>query len=70
MREKKYHESDLFQIQIMNLINFGGLIVAINSKSTHQGFSESVKILGAEEKKKKKKYHWNSVKRNVSEGEN
>ena len=42
LREKKYHESDLFQIQIMNLINIGPLIFASNSKSPHQGFSEFV----------------------------
>ena len=58
VREKKYHESDLFQIQIMNLINFGPLIFAINSKIPHHGFSESVK------------YIWNKVKQKVSEGEN
>ena len=50
MREKKYHESDLFHIQIVNLINFGPLIFATNSKSLHQGFSESLKILGAGKK--------------------
>lgn len=48
MREKKYHESDLFQIQIMTLINFGPLIFFTNSKSPHPGFLESVKILGAQ----------------------
>ena len=48
VREKKYHESDLFQIQIMTLINFGPLIFFTNSKSPHPGFLESVKILGAQ----------------------
>ena len=48
MREKKYPESDLFQIQIMTLINFGQLIFFTDSKSPHPGFSESVKILGAQ----------------------
>ena len=37
VREKKCHESYLFQIQIMNLLNFGPLIFATNSKSPHQG---------------------------------
>ena len=53
MREKKYHESDLFQIRIMTLIHFGPLTFVTNSKSPHPGFSESVKILGAQMKKKK-----------------
>ena len=43
VRERKYHESDLFQIQIMTLINFGPLIFLTNYKSPRPGFSESVK---------------------------
>ena len=50
MREKKYHESDLFQIRIMTLINFGPLIFFTDSKISQPGFSESVKILGAQMK--------------------
>ena len=71
VREKKYHENDLFQIRIMTLKNFGPLIFFTNSKSPHTGFSKSVKIIGAQ---MKKKTHiiaiWNSVKQNISEGEN
>ena len=44
VRDKKYHERDLFQIGRMTLINFGQLIFFTNSKSPHPAFSESVKI--------------------------
>ena len=43
VREKKSHKSNLFQIWIMTLINFGPLIFATKSKSAHQGFSDSVR---------------------------
>ena len=56
VREKKYHESDLFQIRIMTLINFGPLLYVTNSKSPHPGFSESIKILGAQMKSPKNYY--------------
>ena len=53
VREKKYHENYLFQIQIIDLLNFGSLICFTNFKSPHPGLSESVKILGTQIKKKK-----------------
>ena len=43
VREKKYHESDIFHIKIMTLFNFGPLIISTNSTSLHPGFSEAVK---------------------------
>ena len=43
----------------MTLINFALLIFFTKSKSSNPGFSESVKVIGG-----------NSVKQNVSEGEN
>ena len=54
----------------MTLKNFGPLIFVMDSKSPHPGFSESVKILGPKMKKKHLIAIWNSVKQNVSEGEN
>ena len=53
VREKKYHESDLFQILTMTLINLGPLIFFNNSKGPHPGLSESVKIIEAQMQKKK-----------------
>ena len=54
LREKKYHESYLFQIQIMTLILINlGPEIYINSKSPHPWFSESVKIIRAQKKQKK-----------------
>ena len=61
----------------MTLINCGPLLYVTNSKSPQQGFSESVKILGAQ-KKKPTKLPFKIVssktlvreKTGVSEGEN
>ena len=46
------------------------MIFFTNYKSPHPGFSESVKVLGAQMKTPHKIAIWNSVKQNVSEGEN
>ena len=77
VREKKnvsegeiFHERDLFHIRIMTLIFFGLLIFFDNYKSPHPGFSESVKNILGSKVKKHKIAIWNSVKQNVSEGEN
>ena len=55
VRKKKYHENYLFQIQIEDLLNFGPLICFTNSKSPQAGLSESVKIIGSQMKKRKRK---------------
>ena len=59
---EKYHESDLLWSTDIWFTNY---------KRQHPGFSECVKILGAQMKKKPQKIAIsNSVKQNVSEGEN
>ena len=77
VREKKYQERDLCQIQIMTLINFGSLTFVTNSKSPYQGFSESVKTIGAQMKNPSKllfEIVWSKSlvreKTGVSEGDN
>ena len=76
-RWKKYHESDLFQIRIMSLINFGPLIFFYQFKNSTPWVLESVQILGPQKKKVTKmplKILWSKtlVRENtgVSEGEN